>query len=63
MVTPLIDAHAHLDMYWGSMQPVLAEIAANRVVTISVSMDPSSYQRALDRHSSTPADTGGQSGT
>jgi TatD DNase family protein len=46
-VTVLIDAHAHLDQYDDALVPlVLAELEAQRVLTISVAVDPPSYARA-----------------
>lgn len=42
-----IDAHAHLDQYEDAQQgQVLAELEAQRVLTLSVAMDPPSYARA-----------------
>jgi TatD DNase family protein len=42
----LIDAHAHLDHYAAAELPqVLAELEALPVLTLSVAMDPASYQR------------------
>lgn len=49
-----IDAHAHLDQYDDPQQGlVLAELEAQRVLTLSVAMDPPSYARtcALAQHS------------
>lgn len=43
----LIDAHAHLDHYDDTLAPqVLAELEAQRILTLSVAMDPPSYARA-----------------
>ncbi len=42
----LIDAHAHLDQYPDDLlMPVLDEIAARRIFTVSTAMDLPSYQR------------------
>ena len=47
----LIDAHAHLDKYEGSLESALDEIQAQQIFTVAVSMDPASYQRNLEiRH-------------
>jgi TatD DNase family protein len=43
----LIDAHAHLDMYEDAIEPVLAELEAHNILTLSNSLDPPSYERNL----------------
>ena len=43
----LIDAHAHLDQYPDAvLASVLEEIVTHRIVTVSVAMDLSSFERA-----------------
>jgi Tat protein secretion system quality control protein TatD with DNase activity len=43
----LIDAHAHLDKHPDEeIEEVLAALEERRIVTLSVSVDPSSYARA-----------------
>lgn len=48
----LIDAHAHLDRYdlvgQNAAEAALAEIEQHQILTISNSMDPSSYERNLE---------------
>ncbi len=45
----LLDAHTHLDGYDGAMlEAALDEIAAHRVLTVAVAMNPPSYARTLD---------------
>lgn len=41
-----IDAHAHLDHYGDALPAALDEIAGQRILTFSVSMDPDSYRQA-----------------
>jgi TatD DNase family protein len=43
----LIDAHAHLDMYEDAIEPVLAEIAERSILTLSNSLDATSYEKNL----------------
>jgi TatD DNase family protein len=44
----LIDAHAHLDHYQELLETALQEIGQHRILTVSNSMDPPSYQRNLE---------------
>jgi TatD DNase family protein len=44
----LIDAHAHLDLYEGTLEPALEEIRRYKILTISNSVDPASYARNLE---------------
>src|SRR5262245_8474673 len=45
----LIDAHTHLDQYDdAALDAALDEIAAHRILTVAVAMDPPSYARTLD---------------
>jgi TatD DNase family protein len=51
----LIDAHAHIDMVTPEMQAaVLAQLADERIFTISVAMNPESYQRAQQIAANSP---------
>lgn len=44
----LLDAHSHLDLYAeDQIKSIIGEINHNRILTISVSMEPSSYERNL----------------
>jgi TatD DNase family protein len=43
----LIDAHAHLDMYEDAIEPVLAELEERSILTLSNSLDLSSYEKNL----------------
>ncbi len=48
-MTVLIDAHAHLDQYEDVVLPkVLEELEAERILTVSVAVDPPSYARAQE---------------
>jgi TatD DNase family protein len=38
-----IDAHAHLDKYGAELPDIIAEIEADQIFTLSVSMDPAAY--------------------
>jgi len=44
----LIDAHVHLDSYSDEIDSVLEEISKHRILTISNSMDISSYERNVE---------------
>jgi TatD DNase family protein len=44
----LIDAHAHIDQYRDDLPQAIAQIKNERILTVSVSMDVTSYERALD---------------
>jgi TatD DNase family protein len=49
----LIDAHAHLDMYEAELASALSELERQRILTLSTSLDPRSYElnRAIARRS------------
>ena len=42
----LVDAHAHIDQYKNDLAEALEQIAAHRILTLSVSMDRGSYAKA-----------------
>ena len=44
----LIDAHTHLDMYGDKLDSALAEIEKYRILCLSNSMDPNSYDRHVE---------------
>lgn len=44
----LIDAHAHLDRYDETLDEAIEQISANRIFTISNSMDIPSYERNIE---------------
>lgn len=44
----LIDAHAHVDRYKDDLPEAIAQIENEPILTVSVSMDVASYERALD---------------
>lgn len=44
----LIDVHTHLDRYEETLDAALTEIEQHRILTVSNSMEPSSYQRNLE---------------
>lgn len=51
----LVDAHAHLDEYPGTwLGPVLDQLEADRIATITVAMAPQAYERALEIQQRSP---------
>jgi TatD DNase family protein len=43
-----LDMHAHLDKYEAEIADVIGEIKANRILTVSVSMDPQAYLKSKE---------------
>jgi TatD DNase family protein len=43
-VTPLLDAHAHVDRFGDAWPAALEQIRGRRIVTLAVSMDPASWE-------------------